>query len=116
MADVPMLVRVDGPIVTEASMAQARSEVKLLSRLKHDHVLRMDFVSAVAGRVGSVYEHSGGASLSLLIAAEGAAGRSRSTRPRGSPRRRRASTTQVPSPATCCWSAPGARGSPGSSS
>ncbi len=76
MADVPMLVRVDGPVVTDASMAQARSEVKLLSRLKHDHVLRMDFVSAVAGRIGSVYEHSGGASLSLLIAAEGAAGRS----------------------------------------
>jgi hypothetical protein len=53
-SDVQMLVRVDGPIVTDASMAQARNDVKLLTRLKHDHVLRMDFVSAVAGRILSL--------------------------------------------------------------
>lgn len=70
-----MLVRVDGVAVSEDAMAKARSDVKLLSRLKHDHVLRMDFVSAVAGRVGQVYEHSGGAALSQVQAAELTGGR-----------------------------------------
>ncbi len=70
-----MLVRVDGAAVSDDAMAKAREDVKLLSRLKHDHVLRMDFVSAVSGRVGHVYEHSGGASLSQIQAAELAGGR-----------------------------------------
>jgi hypothetical protein len=70
-----MLVRVDGVAVSDDAMAKARSDVKLLSRLKHDHVLRMDFVSAVAGRVGQVYEHSGGAALSQVQAAELTGGR-----------------------------------------
>ncbi len=73
--DAQMLVRVDGPAVSEEAMARARTEVKLLSRLRHDHVLRMDFVSAVGGRVGQVYEHPGGAGLSRVCNAELAMGR-----------------------------------------
>ncbi len=73
--DVAMLVRVDGAPLSDEAMAAARTDVKVLARLRHDHVLRMDFVSAVQGRIGQVYEHSGGAAVSRVFEAELQAGR-----------------------------------------
>ncbi len=75
VADVPMLVRTDGEPLGEDAMARARADVLLLARLRHDHVLRVEFVTAVEGRIGQVFEHSGGAALEWVLAAERAAGR-----------------------------------------
>jgi hypothetical protein len=75
VADVPMLVRSDGEPLGEDAMARARADVLLLARLRHDHVLRVEFVTAVEGRIGQVFEHSGGAALEWVLAAERAAGR-----------------------------------------
>ena len=73
--DVPMLVRSDGEPVSDDALAQARADVLLLARLRHEHVLRVEFVTAVEGRIGQVFEHSGGVSLERVLAAERASGR-----------------------------------------
>ena len=75
VADVPMLVHTDGELVGEDAMARARADVLLLARLRHDHVLRVEFVTAVQGRIGQVFEHSGGVSLEWVLVAEQSAGR-----------------------------------------
>ncbi|MBM4393623.1 MAG: hypothetical protein FJ090_21060, partial [Deltaproteobacteria bacterium] len=57
-SEVPVLVRVlDGTTADEASLAALREDGRLLGRLQHENVLRVEQTSGVGGKLAVVHEN-----------------------------------------------------------
>ncbi|MES2641986.1 MAG: hypothetical protein V4850_21025 [Myxococcota bacterium] len=65
--EAPVLVRVDDADATPELLLRLREDARLLGRLQHESVLRIEHISAVGGKVGVVYEGFECASASRIL-------------------------------------------------
>ncbi len=73
----PVLVRVDhGQDATPQILEALRDDARLLARVQHESVLRLEHVTSVGGRVAFVHEACEAASLAFVARTLGDAGRS----------------------------------------
>ncbi len=67
-AEVPVLVLISPDTVADADvLASLRDDARLIARLQHENVMRLENVSAVTGKVAHVYEGVDGASAARIM-------------------------------------------------